>query len=195
MQLIKDQEQCLAVAENAYKRIPQFMKEMTKEELAVMLNGVYAMAVNIRKDWKYRQMYCQPLTSSECPQLTEIFMAIQDYKELAFIEDCRMQMESALEKHQAGGFVYVIEFDDGHVKIGRSIDPDSRIKSVVGGNQSVMTRHWISERCDRYGDLEKAAHRHFSGHRKGGEFFEIGYEIAVEWIAGEWAKHKIRGAE
>lgn len=192
MELIEMDDKCKAIAEKAYKYVPQRFKEMTKEELAVILNGIYAMTKGIAKEWKFREPYYKLPVSSECPEISELFAAMQDYKTVAFLEDCRIRLDSAMQSRTDGGFVYVIEFDDGHVKIGRSIDPESRIKNIVGGNQSKMLRQWVSERCGFYGDLERLAHRNFSSHRRGGEFFKVDFDQAVEWVAGEWAKHKIK---
>lgn len=78
--------------------------------------------------------------------------------------------------------VYVLEFDDGHVKIGYSENPEKRISDVVGGNQADLTRKWVSSPDAKARYFEGAAHKRFSTSRAGGEFFKIQFWDAVEYI-------------
>lgn len=88
------------------------------------------------------------------------------------------------------GSVYVIEFSDGHIKIGRSATPEKRIKIISASNQHSPTRSWISEAVWGNAQIETAAHNHFKDDRVGGEFFTTDFDLAIAWIADELTRRQ-----
>jgi hypothetical protein len=88
------------------------------------------------------------------------------------------------------GYLYVVEFSDGTVKVGKtSNQPKKRIgqhKSAASSFGLSMARSWESERHDRHSDTEAALLAALRGQlpsRNGGEFFQGGFEIAVDAAA------------
>jgi hypothetical protein len=189
-----DAAQSHAAAVDFYPRVFPEIAAMSREEMALLLHGLACKVQLIRAEWSSRTSYMSGMTTgSECPRITELFAALEDYRTLAFAEDCREKVGRGRRQNDGFGSVYVIEFSDGHIKIGRSITPEKRIQSVAGSNQHSLKRSWISDGLANHAKLETAAHRHFTVDRVGGEFFSTKFETAVSWIAGEWAKHQIAG--
>ena len=59
------------------------------------------------------------------------------------------------------GYVYVLDFGDRGVKIGRSKNPEKRIRSIETQSGSAAIDRWVSSKMIRYGDLEAFLLREF----------------------------------
>lgn len=179
----EDATECHLFAKNFYPKVFADIASMSREEMAMILHGLACKTHLIRSEWEFRTPYGAQV-QSECPSVASIFAALEDYKHLAFIDDCRHQLEAGV-----GGaglsvaHVYVAEFSDGHTKIGYSINPAQRLKSVAGANQASMLRSWASPGLSDAPALESRAHRHFKSDRVGGEFFRTPFDVAVQWIS------------
>lgn len=174
----------------AFARVPNDLAIMSKEELAVVLHGLACKVACIEAGWDARESFVSSHipAQSECPSITKLFAALEDYRHLSALEDGALRISQVSGKQGSlGGCVYVLEFSDGHIKIGNSINPDERTRSVAGANQSSLRRKWVSQRIFEAYRLEYMAHKHFAGSRAGGEFFKASFDDAVEWI-----KHQIR---
>ena len=68
------------------------------------------------------------------------------------------------------GFVYL--FDAGDlVKIGKSIDPKTRMVSVEREAERKILRHFIPPDCSNYDEIERLMHQKFAERRVDGEWF------------------------
>lgn len=180
------------IADQYKGKIFEDIKAMSKKELQLILHGTVCRVMLIEQEWKNRESFSKQKDKiSECPNITKLFHALEDYRYLSLFDDCKVGVDSKRESSKNLGNVYVIEFDDSSVKIGMSTTPEQRIKSIVGGNQSKKLRDWISPTIDNFQKLEHKAHNHFSIFRLGGEFFSVSFDDAVNWLAGEIAKSKI----
>lgn len=80
-------------------------------------------------------------------------------------------------------YLYVIGDRDGPVKIGRAIDPKTRMRDLQIGNPWPLTLLYTEPNA---GHLEPMLHRHFASNRIGGEWFDFGdHETALTEIWGE----------
>lgn len=80
-------------------------------------------------------------------------------------------------KSQSDGFVYFIQAESGPVKIGRALQPSSRLAELQVGNHEVLTLLAVV-RGGRA--LERAYHEQFAEHRKVGEWFSPAPPILAE---------------
>jgi len=83
---------------------------------------------------------------------------------------------------KSGGHVYVVEYDNGLVKIGKTMNPDQRIKALRTMSSANVVRHFMSEVTMDPHRIESMAHRHFKAFRKHGEFFGISMVDAESFI-------------
>lgn len=80
------------------------------------------------------------------------------------------------------GFVYVVEdVLSNTIKIGKSKNPESRVKSVKNA-AGVVGKYFISEEIYHYGDVEEQAHAIFKDSRHNGEWFFTDFDEAVNVI-------------
>ncbi len=86
------------------------------------------------------------------------------------------------ERRNRHGAVYVIDYGNGVVKIGKSIHPEKRIKSLATVSSLKIVRSFISKKSAHFAAIEKAAHRQFHEDNLHGEMFTISYEKAVDWV-------------
>ncbi len=78
--------------------------------------------------------------------------------------------------------IYVMENDDGLVKLGRSLDPDKRRRTLESGTgRNVHLCHTTPLRDDS-SYVEAAAHRILADKRKAGEWFDVTVDDAVQAI-------------
>jgi len=69
-------------------------------------------------------------------------------------------------------YVYVARSEGGEVKIGKSKDPKSRIKSLSTGNPQPL--HLVkSAKVPNAGELEKKMHERYQEYRLHGEWFDL----------------------
>lgn len=77
------------------------------------------------------------------------------------------------------GHLYIIQSEEGPVKIGISIDPKQRIIAISNTSGRQIVRQFISPPIPAYGTLEDELHRHFKDRRTVGEWFNITFDEAV----------------
>jgi len=87
-----------------------------------------------------------------------------------------------MESRREIGFVYVTG-ENGNVKIGASKDPSNRIATVLRqSGLSVNSDKFTSCGMFNYFDVERAAHDEFSDERLNGEWFDINFQDAVDFV-------------
>jgi len=78
------------------------------------------------------------------------------------------------------GYVYILKSQDGLYKIGKSVDPEVRIRSMgVLLPFAIEPIHFIPS--DDYSEAESILHRRFTGQRVRGEWFQLDAS-EVEWL-------------
>lgn len=175
------------IAVENWHLVPDDLKCMSREELAMMLTGIHARMHLIAHEWTDRKFYGRAredeINKSECPTLARILNFLEDYRQCAMLDDIQHVLGRVKDIIGKSGYVYVAEFSDGHVKIGKSINPEVRLRNIAGSNQASITRQWISPALvDPYA-VENAAHRHFAADRVGGEFFKASFDAIVAWVS------------
>ncbi len=168
-----------------YPLVPDDLKAMSKEELAIVLHGFCCQSRVISNSWKFRKRAFHPGNFDEIENSTvaELYASLCDYEIVAAINDIEASLYRRMEKEKiVGGCVYVIEFSDGHIKIGYSARPNERMQAVSSSNQSIRLRHWVSERVESPARIESAAHHNFKSSRTGGEFFLCNFDEVIAWI-------------
>ncbi|MGL5934159.1 MAG: GIY-YIG nuclease family protein [Cetobacterium sp.] len=75
--------------------------------------------------------------------------------------------------------VYCIENSFGYVKIGKSRNLERRYKSISSTGGVKLNKKFSVESC---GSLEREAHEHFKDKKYVGEWFDIDFEEAVEFL-------------
>lgn len=75
---------------------------------------------------------------------------------------------------------YVLEMDNGTVKIGVTQDFDRRIKEIMNGSGMEIFRSYQTEQMNSKTafEVEKAGHKTFADKRKRGEFFKVEFDDA-----------------
>lgn len=79
--------------------------------------------------------------------------------------------------------VYVIESSDKRVKIGISKDPKKRIRSLSTSGGFDVVNSFISSKTILARECEIASHNNFSAFRVGGEWFDIDFNEAVNFVS------------
>lgn len=75
-------------------------------------------------------------------------------------------------KYADGGFVYALDTPNG-IKIGRTIQPYKRIKSIMTQANVCIFQFIVTKECKNYGAIEIELHKRFGRNRKLGEWFNI----------------------
>lgn len=80
------------------------------------------------------------------------------------------------------GNIYVIENENGKIKIGKSINPTNRIHDIerIGGFNAIST--YITNEMPNYSEFEIFLHRKYKKHRVIGEWFNLNFEETVLYI-------------
>jgi hypothetical protein len=78
-----------------------------------------------------------------------------------------------------GSFVYVIEGENGHHKIGVSRDPIARLAQLQTGSHVPLKFSYIGVTPGTGYDIEARAHELLDAHRKQGEWFLVPASIAI----------------
>ena len=75
---------------------------------------------------------------------------------------------------------YVMEMENGTVKIGVTQDFDRRINEVINNSGMEVVRHFHTEKLDKAEAFraEHACHKTFAKTRKRGEFFDVNFDNA-----------------
>jgi hypothetical protein len=77
------------------------------------------------------------------------------------------------------GHIYIIESEEGPIKIGMSVKPEERIAGITTASGRVIRRKFISPAVPEYWVLESVLHKHFAKFRTVGEWFTAPYAEAV----------------
>lgn len=81
------------------------------------------------------------------------------------------------------GVVYVLQNQDGSTKIGISIKPRLRIKSIENTMGARLKRIYLSQECLNYEAIEQDMHREFSARRtRHGEWFKAEFLVVVAML-------------
>lgn len=84
------------------------------------------------------------------------------------------------------GYVYVIEFSNGLVKIGSSAYPKARVRACISkmkhDHNVSMVRFWISEKTEECIAIELKSHSMFIDKRIFSEMFKIDFSHAITTI-------------
>lgn len=92
--------------------------------------------------------------------------------------------------------LYVIRSESGLVKLGRSVDPEKRLKVVSRSSGFLAHLHHVTPIREDASFVEAAAHKVLESKRRTGEWFDVTAEEAVAAIASaieavdEW-KNKV----
>ena len=78
------------------------------------------------------------------------------------------------------GYVYILEWANNLVKIGRSKNPYNRINTLRTQSPIELKQTYISEEIPNYEEVEIKLHKFFSKGRKHGEYFSITFDKAVK---------------
>jgi hypothetical protein len=82
----------------------------------------------------------------------------------------------------SGGFIYVIQADNGMLKIGVSTNPSARLAQLRTSSPFKLTFAYMGAlRCSGYA-VEAEAHRTLAGYRQNGEWFNCPADMAVAAI-------------
>jgi len=79
------------------------------------------------------------------------------------------------------GFVYAIETKNG-VKVGRTINPYRRIKTIISQSNVPVTRIYLTDKISNSNKVEISTHKVLSNYRELGEWFNCSIECAVDAI-------------
>jgi hypothetical protein len=83
----------------------------------------------------------------------------------------------------SGSFIYVVQADNGMLKIGVSTNPSARLAQLCTASPFKLSLAYVGAlRCDGYA-IEAAAHETLSRHRLEGEWFNCPPEAAVAAIS------------
>ena len=75
-----------------------------------------------------------------------------------------------IEREETGGFIYIISDGKGF-KVGVSVDPEKRLKTLQTGNRAKLVLEHFEHKNDPY-KVEKYLHRTLAKYRTNGEWFE-----------------------
>lgn len=89
------------------------------------------------------------------------------------------------ERVPQAGFVYLLPVSEGRYKIGKTIDPTSRLETFKLNIPSDMMNYEVIVECSDMDSVEKGLHRRFARKKVKGtkEFFDLD-ERDVEYIRG-----------
>jgi hypothetical protein len=98
-------------------------------------------------------------------------------------EDSRRRPSPRRQSRQlSGSFIYVIQADDGLIKVGISSNPSARLAQLQTSTPSRLSLAYIGAlRCNGYA-VEAEAHRRLADYRRSGEWFNCPVDIAVAAI-------------
>lgn len=87
-----------------------------------------------------------------------------------------------LKSMNGARYVYVAEADDGSVKVGISVQPEGRIKSISTASGKRIINQWHSPGFSRNASyMESAIKEHFKEVNIFGEWFRCGFDEMKEY--------------
>ena len=84
-----------------------------------------------------------------------------------------------IEKGRVNGHVYIIQREDGALKIGKASNPTGRIKQISSLGGFEIQNKFISERCGNPYEIENILHNVFKENNISGEWFDVPFDEAV----------------
>jgi len=78
--------------------------------------------------------------------------------------------------------VYVLKNQFQFIKIGIAGNVAKRIKVIQANSGIPIIQHYESPSCVNAAQIEKTAHEHFAPHRQVGEWFDIPFDDAVDYV-------------
>lgn len=107
------------------------------------------------------------------PETVTVFIHLaREEKDRRRVKAVRNAQREERRKRKAPGFVYLIRSEVGYYKIGRTVNPDDRIRTFsVRLPFRVEYEHLI--KCEDQRALEKQLHTKFADKRIDGEWFEL----------------------
>ena len=84
--------------------------------------------------------------------------------------------------HDNKGYVYLILNDIGNVKIGRTVNPKSRIRDIETLSGIKIIKIALSNRCSNYKEIENDMHEKFQKWNVMGEWFSATFEEVAEHL-------------
>lgn len=76
------------------------------------------------------------------------------------------------------GYVYLLEKENGHVKIGRSVSANKRIRDITSQGCLIIKNKFISSQTETFYELETSLHHKFKDFWISGEWFDISFDDA-----------------
>ncbi|APC78911.1 TPA: GIY-YIG nuclease family protein [Clostridium botulinum] len=83
---------------------------------------------------------------------------------------------------KCNGYVYIIERRDKSIKIGKSINPESRVETLETQGGFIATNKFFSQECSNYSEIESKMHEIFNKYRTIGEWFNVDFDVAVQTL-------------
>jgi hypothetical protein len=108
-----------------------------------------------------------------------ISLGVSDFRRAFGSTSSSMPGRSARGGAMTGSFVYVIEGESGHHKIGVSRDPIQRLSQLQTGSHVPLKFAYIGVTPGSGYDIEGRAHELLDAHRKEGEWFLVPASIAI----------------
>ncbi|WP_368490738.1 GIY-YIG nuclease family protein [Clostridium sp. BJN0013] len=81
------------------------------------------------------------------------------------------------------GHVYIVDNGLGNVKIGRTINPQKRLRDIETQSGIVARNSYLSPMCSNYRELETIAHDKFRNYWLIGEWFKIDFVTAKNFLS------------
>ena len=78
--------------------------------------------------------------------------------------------------------IYVLLADDGTVKIGVSNNVNHRKRTIENYTGKIIQKFYYTSLCSNPFEIESNAHNHFKSNRIYGEWFDIDYDSACEYV-------------
>jgi hypothetical protein len=173
------------IAEDFYPRVFTDIASMSKEQLALILNGIACNAEIIEASWKFRavQHGSEFYKGSECPSLSRIYAAMNEYKMLADSDDRRAELEQSSDHNSVSDDkICVVELSDGNIAIGYSTKHVARRKLISSNNQITITQSWTSQKMANPSLIENLVREKFALDRVDDDLFKSTFADVVSWI-------------
>lgn len=136
--------------------------------------------VHTRQEWEELKAkidaFYDSISDAEIDCYNSVMMRERE-KELAKLMAPRGKKDNGLSGIGNAGYVYIIQSQE-HYKIGRSRNPENRVKSY-SSLPGIKLLHYFP--ADNMNKAEKELHRRYSQQRVGGEWFEL-HPANVEYL-------------
>ena len=93
-----------------------------------------------------------------------------------------VQPNTSESEDTTNGSIYIVEKQNGYVKIGVSTHPEERISRLEYMNGERFLKYWISQPTSSAYKIEKKLHNYFSSYRTLGEWFDIKFQLAKKRV-------------